>query len=458
MMVSTVSAAQHAQAPATSRSSDDATGSAAESFAGVLASLMNTPASKEAAPVAQADGTSELDQDNTTEDTDPGSVGENATPAAVSTNDVIRSLAALDPQLQSKLARVASRVQDETGHSVTVTETWRSQSRQNALFAQGRRTPGEVVTWTQNSKHTQGRAVDVALDGGAATPEAYRILQRIANEEGLRTLGPRDPGHLELPGNGGKTTPAIPTEPADASGLGGVSSARVAEVAKVAEVKVTMVARPAKVAEVAQVAQPGVAALKSAQGGRSSDTNTGSGTKHSYNEAGVTFGIRMPSHAPDFATTAVSATPSDAVARAERVMSAMDSAPARPLSHITMNVDAGNGTTDRVHVALRGSSLTTNIDTTDGRAAQLMNARADELSKALGKEGIELSEFRARVSNDNAVAATTGSQSSQGSGDASSHSRFDRGNAWQQQQDQQDRQRAQRNAERYQQRQRNGGQ
>ena len=103
------------------------------------------------------------------------------------------------------------------------------------------------------------------------------------------------------------------------------------------------------------------------------------------------------------------------------------------------------------------SSLTTSIDTTDGRAAQLMNARADELSKALSKEGIELSEFRARVTNDNVVAATTGSQSSQGSADSSSQSRFDRGNAWQQQQDQQDRQRAQRNAERYQQRQRNGG-
>ena len=67
-----------------------------------------------------------------------------------------------------------ARMRDETGHDVQVAETYRSQSRQNALFAQGRATPGPVVTWTQNSKHTQGRAVDLVLDGGTAGPTRTR--------------------------------------------------------------------------------------------------------------------------------------------------------------------------------------------------------------------------------------------------------------------------------------------
>ena len=47
-------------------------------------------------------------------------------------------------------------------------------------------------------------------------------------------------------------------------------------------------------------------------------------------------------------------TGADAVARAEKVMDAMDSSPARQISHLTMSVDAGNGTVDRVHVARSG--------------------------------------------------------------------------------------------------------
>ena len=71
--------------------------------------------------------------------------------------------------------------------------------------------------------------------------------------------------------------------------------------------------------------------------------------------------------------------------RAAKLIAAFEDAPARPLSQITMSVDAGNGTTDRVQLAMRGSSLNATIDAADPRAAQTMTARSDELVRALSR-------------------------------------------------------------------------
>lgn len=38
----------------------------------------------------------------------------------------------------------------------------RTQAEQDALYAQGRTKPGKKVTWTRNSNHIGGRAIDVA--------------------------------------------------------------------------------------------------------------------------------------------------------------------------------------------------------------------------------------------------------------------------------------------------------
>lgn len=46
---------------------------------------------------------------------------------------------------------------------VFITETYRSQGRQNYLYEQGRTRPGQVVTWTRNSNHTSRRAWDIAV-------------------------------------------------------------------------------------------------------------------------------------------------------------------------------------------------------------------------------------------------------------------------------------------------------
>jgi hypothetical protein len=176
-----------------------------------------------------------------------------------------------------------------SGHDVEVAEAGRSQDRQDYLFAQGRTRPGPVVTWTRHSEHTRGRAVDVTIDGGWDDTAAFRLLQRVAREEGLQTLGARDPGHLQLPRGvaAGFVPPAEPSSvlgarveafgstwraphaPSESARVsanlapeqrpeGVASIAGVAPVAAVADV--APVAGVASVATVAGVAAPGLAA------------------------------------------------------------------------------------------------------------------------------------------------------------------------------------------------------
>lgn len=49
----------------------------------------------------------------------------------------------------------------EKGLNVLITETYRSQERQNYLYEQGRTRSGKIVTWTHNSRHTSRRAWDI---------------------------------------------------------------------------------------------------------------------------------------------------------------------------------------------------------------------------------------------------------------------------------------------------------
>ena len=47
------------------------------------------------------------------------------------------------------------------GLNVLITETYRSQERQDYLYAQGRTRAGKKVTWTTSSRHTSRRAWDI---------------------------------------------------------------------------------------------------------------------------------------------------------------------------------------------------------------------------------------------------------------------------------------------------------
>lgn len=47
------------------------------------------------------------------------------------------------------------------GLNVKIIETYRTQDRQDYLYAQGRTRPGNIVTWTRNSNHTSRKAFDL---------------------------------------------------------------------------------------------------------------------------------------------------------------------------------------------------------------------------------------------------------------------------------------------------------
>ncbi|MEP6781927.1 MAG: M15 family metallopeptidase, partial [Gemmatimonadaceae bacterium] len=142
----------------------------------------------------------------------------------------------LDPEFKSRLDRVVSRMKNETGLDVTLVETVRSQDRQNALYALGRTTPGDVVTWTQDSMHSRGQAADLMVGGSFDNPQGFAQLQKIALEEGLHTLGPSDPGHLEMPRNSQATDAAARALTAANARVVNTSNNGVARVAQVTQV------------------------------------------------------------------------------------------------------------------------------------------------------------------------------------------------------------------------------
>lgn len=59
------------------------------------------------------------------------------------------------------LQRVMLKALDLGVMDFSVIEGRRTQEEQDDLYAQGRTTPGPIVTWTRNSRHIKGLAVDV---------------------------------------------------------------------------------------------------------------------------------------------------------------------------------------------------------------------------------------------------------------------------------------------------------
>lgn len=51
---------------------------------------------------------------------------------------------------------------DRIGLSFRILEAFRSQERQNKLYAQGRTVPGVIRTWARTSVHTKRLALDIA--------------------------------------------------------------------------------------------------------------------------------------------------------------------------------------------------------------------------------------------------------------------------------------------------------
>lgn len=91
-------------------------------------------------------------------------------------------------------ARALLNAAKQQGVRLGVSETKRSQERQEMLFQKGRRPgTGGVVTWTLTSDHTPGRAIDFH-----GTPQAFKWLQQNAPKFGFTVMGAMDPGHVSM--------------------------------------------------------------------------------------------------------------------------------------------------------------------------------------------------------------------------------------------------------------------
>lgn len=339
---------------------------------------------------------------------------------------VFRDPALLQPEFRSKVERVVQRMKGETGADVTIRESWRSQTRQNALYDQGRSTSGPVVTWTQNSRHSSGLAADLVVSGGSSSQ--YAALQQIANEEGLRTLGAKDPGHVELNLGALQQQTGASVLRAEISlatpGQPGAQGAQLAQVAAVAQV-----AQVADVAHVAGVAAPGVAApggasksdataaatgagasVRSAKSSRSSrsssesrdDSGNSGSSGNSGNGARTPQAIALSSLGSPVNTGGVSAPrfmaplPSDAAARVDRVLALQDARAAQPMNQMLLRVDNGAGGEDRIRIGTIGARVGATIDLADPALAAQIGLRASELGKTLAARGLSMDALRVR--------------------------------------------------------------
>lgn len=357
-----------------------------------------------------------------------------ASATAASAADVttpIRDTEALAPALREKLERVVDRMKREYGHDVTVVETARSQERQDHLYEQGRTRPGAVVTWTRDSAHLHGDAVDVIIDGSWDNAQGFARLQRIAREEGLKTLGVRDPGHLELPADQQRSVSAVgkaDARPLQATPLiangassgvarvaGVAGSAAVASVARVGDTggarsfeRYTPNASTSGVSAAAVASAAIAGAQTSAQSrehggeaeqrsGRSSHETIAPIQSESLGEASPHAFGAVHGHtqitAPGKSEAAAPMAGAEAAERAADVQQLRDNAPAGEVSRLTMKVDGINGAQDQITVDLRGSRVGTQIST-DAANADRLRLRTAELQDALGRHGLESDSVR----------------------------------------------------------------
>lgn len=99
----------------------------------------------------------------------------------------IDSLDELDEKTR-EAALLFLEIAEAEGLEVTITETYRTQERQDHLYAKGRTSPGSIVTWTKDSRHTRRNAFDIAKNSPGHEyddPEFFRKCAEIAKRIGL---------------------------------------------------------------------------------------------------------------------------------------------------------------------------------------------------------------------------------------------------------------------------------
>ncbi|MEN9507523.1 MAG: hypothetical protein RLZZ621_86 [Gemmatimonadota bacterium] len=306
-----------------------------------------------------------------------------------------RDLSDVAPELRGKLERVMERMQAEFGHDVRVVESVRSQERQDWLFEQGRSRDGQVVTWTRDSAHTRGEAVDVIIDGSYGNSEAYARLQQIAREEGLRTLGMKDPGHLELPRGAAVTDAGSSANMmASVNGQAQAGQARPAGVAGVAGI-----AGVAGVASSASAASPMMASTLSSQlasdsGHRESRQDGDSARRDDLVPS--TFGLNTSATFagtidPTAATRAVPGVDqSQRIADIDQLRAGANNA---PVSRVTLDLPNENGPSERITIDMRGNTINASI-VTDADLANRLRMQTADLQDALGRHGLDADSVR----------------------------------------------------------------
>ena len=376
------------------------------SAAAMSAAAMSAAAmSAAAAPAPATAPDSAAEPDGAAASTTPAAASAAAAAGGIDRKTVQTDIAKLSPEFRERLERVIERMRLEYGHDVRVIETIRSQARQDALYAQGRTTPGPVVTWTRNSRHIKGLAADLIVDGAWRNPEGYAHLADIAKEEGLRTLGSRDAGHVEMIGGtpvSGETldtllndvqseaghnardlrasvTQEAPTQSARAQKAPPQEShqstmARVANIAQVA--RVATVASVAAVAKVAQVARPGASMSNSTQGGET------------YSPLAASA---VPSMVGSTDTSMHVAAPISTVNLADRISHLMDlqaTQSAKPLNSVLLRMGNAGGIEDQIRVDTRGTSVDARLGLGNAQQAAALNDRLGELREALERRGL----------------------------------------------------------------------
>ncbi|MES3034845.1 MAG: hypothetical protein V4813_12675 [Gemmatimonadota bacterium] len=308
------------------------------------------------------------------------------------TQTVERDTTPLAPKFRERLQRVMDRMKREFGHDVTVVETIRSQARQDALFAQGRTAPGPVVTWTRQSKHAQGMAADLVVDGAWQNPAGYAHLAQVAKQEGLRTLGARDPGHVELPSDSSVSGETLSALLSDLQGDAGDTARKVradvqtesradtgAAMARVANVaQVARVATVAQVARVATVARPGAAPAGAATTGGEPVSPLAMSALPAAALGDMTGGARV-------------AAPIGNVNMADRISHLMDlqaTQAAKPLNSVLLRMDNVGGIEDQIRIDTRGTAVDARLGLGNAQQAAELSGRVNELREALERRGL----------------------------------------------------------------------
>lgn len=93
-------------------------------------------------------------------------------------------------------------IAEDEGLPVLVTETYRTQERQEYLYSLGRTAEGSIVTWTTESEHTKRRAFDIAKNVRGeeySDPEFFRKAAEIGARIGLEAGYYWDQGRQDRP-------------------------------------------------------------------------------------------------------------------------------------------------------------------------------------------------------------------------------------------------------------------